>query len=239
MSFAVGSKLAPNAIVRAPACGQSRSRRALQVNATSWDPEGLFRTGPQSGIIDRKLIGQRMATDQEYKAQVATFITQQKEERQQRRDARTPPTDNYDLVEYFLDMDTEDMEYEVARCRPQLNKDFFAVMDKLVGVQRLSTQPDEERLAELDTLREYLKNATEAVDNATAAVSAAPERLKKLLMSKDKKGTLLEMAGAGEIDQALIDLMEQNIAGATAAGQEEAAEFMKKVQQATMRYLIT
>ena len=180
-----------------------------------------------------------MSTDQEYKAQVTTFIQQQKEDVQKRRDGRVVPTDNYDLVEYFLNMDTEDMEYEVARCRPQLNKDFYAVLDKLIGVQRLSTQPDEDRLAELDTLREYLTKAAEAVDNATAAVTAAPERLKKLLMSKDKKATLLDMAGAGEIDQALMDLMEQNIAGAKAAGQEEAAEFMKKVQQATMRYLIT
>ena len=131
------------------------------------------------------------------------------------------------------------MEYEIARCRPQLSKDFFLVVDKLIGVQRLSTQPDEERLAELDTLREYLSKAVEAVDNATQAVAAAPIRLKKLLESKDKKATLLEMAGAGEIDQALMDLLDQNIAGAKEAGQDQAAEFMTKVKQATARYLIT
>jgi hypothetical protein len=199
----------------------------------------MFKAPPQTGLIDRKLMGERAATDQEYKAQVATFIQQQKDDRQKRRDERTPPTDPHDLVEYFLNMDTEDMEYEVARCRPLMSKDFFAVIDKLAGVERLSTQPDEDRLAELDALREFLTTAVDAVDNATKAVAAAPERFKKLMMSTDKKATLLDMAGAGEIDQPLMDLMEQNIEGAKAAGQEEAAEFMTKVQQAARRFLVS
>ena len=181
-------------------------------------------------------MGQRVSSDDEYKTQVTAFITQQKEERQDRRDARTPPTDNYDLIEYFLNMDTEDMEYEVARCRPQMDKEFFAVIDKLAGVERLSPTPDEDRLAELDTLREFLSKSVEAVDNATQALAAAPARFMKLMQSKDKKATLLEMAGEGEIDQALMDLMDQNIAGAKAAGQDEAAEFMEKVQNAARRF---
>jgi len=190
------------------------------------------------GLIDRKLMGQRIDTDQEAQSTISNFIALQKEETQKRRDSRTPPEDPHDLVEYFLDSDSADMEFEVARCRPLLNKDFFGVLDKLVGVQRFSSAPDEDRLAELETLRDYLNEAVAAVDKATAAVAAAPERLKKLLASKDKKAILLEMAGAGEIDQALMDLMEQNIEGAEAAGQKEAAEFMTKVRQAAGRYLI-
>ena len=198
----------------------------------------MFKAPPQAGIIDRKLMGERAASDQEYKAQVTTFIAQQKEERQKKRDERTPPSDPHDLVEYFLNTETEDMEYEVARCRPLMDKGFFAVIDKLAGVERLSPTPDEDRLAELDALRDFLTAAAEAVDNATKAVAAAPERFKKLMMATDKKATLLEMAGAGEIDQPLMDLMEQNIEGAKAAGQEDAAQFMEKVQQAARRFLV-
>lgn len=51
--------------------------------------------------------------------------------------------------------------------------------------------------------------AVAAVDAAATSVAAAPARLKKLLEAKDKKACLLEMAGAGEIDQALIDLLDQ------------------------------
>jgi hypothetical protein len=198
----------------------------------------MFKTPPQSGLIDRKLMGERVASDQEYKTQVTAFIQQQKDERQAKRDARLPPDDPYDLIEYFLDTDAEDMEYEVARCRPLLTADFFATLTKQAGIERVSPQPDEDRLAELDGLREFLEAAVKAVDNATTALAAAPARLKKLLESKDKKATLLEMAGDGEIDAALMDLIEQNIAGAKAAKQDQAAEFMTKVQQAAARYLI-
>jgi len=210
----------------------------MVVRATSWDPEGLFKTGPTPGIIDRKLMGQRAETDAEARSSISAFMALQKEETQKRRDARVVPDDPHDLVEYFLDTESGDMEYEVARCRPKLDKNFFATLDKLVGVERFSPAPDEDRLAELETLREYLTTVAEAVDKATEAVAAAPERLKKLLLSKDKKETLLEMAGAGEVDQALMDLLEQNIAGAEAAGQKDAAEFMTKVRQACAKYYI-
>ena len=216
-----------------------RNRGVQTCASTSWDPEGLFQgSAPTPGLIDRKLMEQRVSSDQDSKVAMEQVFEAQRLEVAKRRDSRTPPEDAHDLVEYFLETEAMDMEYEVARCRPKLDKDFFAVLDKLVGIERLSTAPDEDRLIELETLRDFLTEATEAVDQATEQVSAAPERMKKLLMSKDKKATLLEMAGAGEIDQALIDLLQQNIEGAREAGQEDAAEFMTKVQQAAKRYLI-
>lgn len=45
-------------------------------------------------------------------------------------------------------------------------------------------------------------------------------------------------AAANEIDRSMIDLLDQNIEGATAAKQEQAAEFMRKVKQAALRYLV-
>ena len=38
-----------------------------------------------------------------------------------------------DLVEFFLDTEATEMEFEVARCRPRLTPDFFAHLDKRVG----------------------------------------------------------------------------------------------------------
>jgi hypothetical protein len=213
-------------------------RLALSVSATAWDPEGLFKSAPTPGLIDRKLMQSRVGEDQDTKAAMEQVFQAQKLEVTKRRESRTPPTDPHDLVEYFLDTEATDMDYEVARCRPSLDKDFFATVDRLVGVERFSPAPDEDRLAELETLRDFLKEAVEAVDNAATAVAAAPERMRKLLVAKDKKAMLLEMAGAGEIDQPLIDLLQQNIDGAKNGGQKEAAEFMTKVQQAAMRYLI-
>lgn len=223
-------------------------------------------------------MGERVQEDGDSKAIMDSFMAAHKEEVQQRRESREVPEDAYDLVEYFLDTEAPDMAYEVARCRPKLDDEFFTVLNKLVGtlfvlfvrtyayvcvyvvmktrrrqktmhhqvflciyagMEQLSPAPDEERLAELEMLRDYLKEAVEAVDNATKQVTAAPERLKKLIESKNKKETLLQMAGDNEIDQAFMDLLEQNIEGAQEAGRDDVVEFMTKIRQAAGKYLIS
>lgn len=224
---------------RSTARSTARSgRNGLRVAATAWDPEGLFKSAPAEGIIERKLFQQQIAGDKEFGRKMEEFAFQQAQELQKKREARTPPTDPLALAEYFLDTEAPEMEWEVARCRPMLTKEFFADLDRRIGLERFSTMPDEERLAELTTLREYLNEGVEAVDKAAQSLAAPQERLKKLLEAKDKKAVLLEMAAANEVDRSLIDLLDQNIEGATAAKQDQAAEFMKKVKMAAMRYLV-
>lgn len=71
--------------------------------------------------------------------------------------ARTEPTDDPGLIEYLLNTDMVDMQYEVTRFRPRLTPEFFTVLDKTIGEERFQTEPDEDRLAELDSLRAYLE----------------------------------------------------------------------------------
>ena len=52
------------------------------------DPEGLFRTGPQAGMIERKLMQQRIGKDEESKASVIAFQQQQRAELQKKREVR-------------------------------------------------------------------------------------------------------------------------------------------------------
>jgi hypothetical protein len=63
--------------------------------------------------------------------------------------------------------------------------------------ERFAAKPDEERLVELETLRQYLEEASEAVDKAVASNISAVERMKKLLTAQDKKAMILEMAEVG------------------------------------------
>jgi hypothetical protein len=60
--------------------------------------------------------------------------------------------------------------------------------------ERFAAKPDEERLAELDMLRQYLDEAKQAVDIAVASNISAVERMKKLLTAPDKKEMIREMA---------------------------------------------
>ncbi len=136
-------------------------------------------------------------------------------------------------------MQAEDMDFEVARCRPLLTPEFFKELNDLVGRERFAPKPDQERLAELETLRDYLEGMSKAVDQAVAATSSAKDKVKRLLEAQDKKACILEMAENNEIDQALMDLLQQNIDMARQAEMEPQAAFMEKVKLALSKYLVT
>ena len=71
--------------------------------------------------------------------------------------------------------------------------------------QRFANPPNENRLAELESLRDFLKETLSLLDKRTQEMAAPAERLKALLMSKDKKATILEMAGMH--DPSHLDLL--------------------------------
>jgi hypothetical protein len=224
-------------LVSMPGTGGRMNEPAPVVNH---DPEGLFKgSAPQAGLIEQKMMRKRVEADAQSKEATASSIRAAREELAAKRDERVVPDDERDLVEFFLSTEAADVEWEVARCKPRLTKDFFAVLDTLVGTERFSPAPDEERLAELELLRTYLLEAGEAVERAAVQTAAPAERLKKLLAAPDKKACLLEMAAANEIDAGFFALLDQNIEGARAAGEAEAAEFMTKVKQAAARYSVT
>ncbi|WIA44033.1 hypothetical protein OEZ86_010404 [Tetradesmus obliquus] len=212
----------------------------MRVYATSYDPDNLFAgSAPRQGLIERRLMAKQMETDKEFAKAVTMARDDDQKKIMLRRQSRQPPADHVELVEFFLNTQADDMEFEVARCRPQLTPEFFKQLDTLVGQERFSPKPDEERLAELDLLRKYLEEAVEAVDKAVAANISAVERMKKLLSSPDKKQAISDMAAANEIDVALIDLLQQNIEAAKGAGQDDAAAFMEKVKNAAAKFLVT
>lgn len=68
-------------------------------------------------------------------------------------------------------------------------------MNLPAGEQRFSSSPEEGRIAELESLQNFLKEGITAIDSRTSALAAPTERLRKLLTAKDKKATINEMAG--------------------------------------------
>ena len=98
---------------------------------------------------------------------------------------------------------------------------------------------NEDLLAELEAVKQFLEQGTKDFDARSQQLVAPLDRMKKLLMAQDKKGMLLEMAGNNEIDQPLLDLLQQNIEAAKAAGQEDPAMFMQKIRDAAQRFMIS
>ncbi|EFJ50247.1 hypothetical protein VOLCADRAFT_80381 [Volvox carteri f. nagariensis] len=222
-----------------PVCIRSSRRNSVRVYAVNYDPEQLFKRPPETGLISRRMTHKMMEQNKDFASQMQRAKDDIRRQVLTRREARNPPEDPMELVEYMLNTEAEDMEFEVARCRPKLTPAFFKQLDSVIGAERFAAKPDQERLAELETLRQYLEEAVEAVDKAVVKTASAAERLKKLLTAKDKKETILEMVAANEIDQALVDLLQQNIDAAKAAEQTAPAEFMEKVKMAVSKYLVT
>lgn len=47
--------------------------------------------------------------------------------------ARKQPSTQAEVIEYLLSTETGEMQYETARCRPQLDASFFTYLDRQVG----------------------------------------------------------------------------------------------------------
>ncbi|GLC35461.1 hypothetical protein PLESTB_000204700 [Pleodorina starrii] len=228
-----------SSVINTPSCGRSSRRSTVRVYAVNYDPENVFKRPPEQGLIARRMTQKLMEQNKEFASQMQRAKDDIRRQVLTRREARNPPDDHMELIEFMLNTDAEDMEFEIARCRPKLTPAFFKQLDSVIGAERFAAKPDQERLAELDTLRQYLEEAVEALDKAVVKTASAADRLKKLLTSRDKKETILEMAAANEIDQALVDLLQQNIDAAKAAEQTGPAEFMEKVKVAVSKYLVT
>ncbi|DBA65714.1 hypothetical protein WJX79_007452 [Trebouxia sp. C0005] len=214
-----------------------RGGKRLQVVAVGWDPEGILRA-PQGDHISRRTMSKQVEDNKEMQADLAKREAELKAEMEQSRQARKQPTTQAQVIEYLLSTETGEMQYETARCRPQLDDSFFAYLDSQIAEQRFASPMNENRLAELESLREFLKETVALLDSRTKQIAAPAERLKALLMSKDKKAAILEMAESNQIDEPLLNLLKQNADAARAAGQPEPAEFMEKIRDAARKFLI-
>lgn len=126
------------------------------------------------------------------------------------------------MIEYFLDTEAQELEFEIARLRPRLNQEFFSHLKFELGQLRFAvskTQDMEDRLIELEALQKALLEGTEAYDNMQADLITARKSLTKILTSKDVKATLLELVEQNKINRSLLTLLDENIANAQKSDQ--------------------
>ncbi|XP_010259055.1 PREDICTED: uncharacterized protein LOC104598603, partial [Nelumbo nucifera] len=203
------------------------------------DPEGLLGP-PQTGHIARREFQRRLERDAEAREAFQLQIREEQERRRALRQSRVPPETSAELIEYFLDTEAQELEFEVARLRHQLNEEFFSHLQSEVGQLRFAvtrTEAMEDRLVELETMQKVLLEATEAYDKMQVDLITARESLTKILTSKNIKATLLEMVERNKLNRSLLTLLDENIAGAQKSNQKEAAAFMEKVRSAVVKYM--
>ncbi|XP_057977501.1 uncharacterized protein LOC131164377 [Malania oleifera] len=215
--------------------GRSRSR----ISCVGWDPERLFGP-PQTGHIARREFQRRLERDAEAREAFERQVREEKERRLSLRQSRLVPDTSAELIEYFLDTEAQEIEFEIARLRPRLNQEFFSHLQFELGQLRFAvskTQDAEDRLIELEALKKALLEGTEAYDKMQADVIKAKQSLSTILTSKDAKATLLEMVERNELNRSLLTLLDENIANAQKGGQKQAAAFMEKLRSAILKYM--
>ncbi|KAI3410207.1 uncharacterized protein J3R85_018898 [Psidium guajava] len=218
---------------------QRLGHRPRRISCVGWDPEGLFGP-PQTGHLARREFRRRLEKDAEAREEFERHVREEKERRRAVRESRDLPDTPAELIEYFLDTEAQEMEFEMARMRPRLNEAFFAHLQFELGQLRFSvskTQDMEDRLIELEALQKALLEGTEAYEKMQADLVKAKNSLTKLLTSKDVKATLLEMVEQNELNRSLLTLLDENIANAQKGNQEKIAVYMEKIRAAVLKYM--
>ncbi|CAA2995302.1 Hypothetical predicted protein [Olea europaea subsp. europaea] len=209
-----------------------------KIRCIGWDPEGILRA-PQTGHIAKQEFKRRLEKDAEAKEAFERHVREEKEHRRALRESRVIPDTAAELVEYFLDTEAQEIEFEIARMRPRLNEEFFLHLKGELGKLRFAvskTQEMEDRLIELEALQKALQEGT-AYDKMQDELVNARKNLMKILTSDNVKTTLLEMVEQNELNRSLLTLLDENIANAYHANQKQAAEYMEKLRGAMLKYI--
>ncbi|KAK9716437.1 hypothetical protein RND81_06G233300 [Saponaria officinalis] len=205
-----------------------------------WDPEGIYKTPPQTGHLARLEFKKKLEKDDDAKEAYERHLREEFQRREALRQSRVIPDTSAGLIEYFLDTEAQEIEYEISRLRPRLDDEFFRDLKSELGLLRFAvtkTQEMEDRLIELEALQKALLEGTEAYDKMQNELVKAKQSLTKIFTSKDIKTTLLEMVELNELNRSLLTLLDENIASAHRCNQKQAAEYMEKIRGSVIKYV--
>ncbi|KAK9103233.1 hypothetical protein Sjap_020487 [Stephania japonica] len=222
-----------------PSSARRPSSSRPKIMCVTWDPEGLLGA-PKTGHIARLEFKRRLERDAEAREAFQQHVREEKDRRRVLRESRATPDGPEELIEYFLDTEAQELEFEIARLRPRLNEELFSHLKFELGQLRFAvskTQEMEDRLIELEALQKALTEGTEAYDKLQTDLVTAKSSLAQILTSKDVKATLLEMVEQNKLSRSLLALLDENIANAHKVEQKEVAAFMEKVRAAVLKYM--
>mmetsp|Transcript_1873 Transcript_1873/g.6709 ORF Transcript_1873/g.6709 Transcript_1873/m.6709 type:complete len:303 (+) Transcript_1873:139-1047(+) len=195
----------------------------------AWDPDNLLGDVEEE---DKDLIGQRLKVREEELAE-----KKRKEEEKKREEDRLAlakfreerwaayPRGNADgMIQYLLETEENEMEFELTRMKPDLDEAFFTGLRAYL--EGMEDGPEKERVQALENVtREF----ADYIEKVSQAMASPAERLRALLKSPNKKQHIREMAINKEIDTNLLALLQANVDGAQKAGEEEIASFMLSI----------
>lgn len=215
------------------------NQRKSTIVCIGWDPEGILAP-PSGGHLARQQFRKSLEKDSDAREAFERQVREEKERLQALRESRKVPETPKELIEYLLDTEAQDFEFEIARMRPRINEEFFSELKSELGQIRFAvnkTTAMEDRLVELEALEKAIQEGKEAYDKMQGDLTKAKENLTKILTSKDVKATLLDLVERNEVNRTLLTLLDENISSAHGANQTQAAEYMEKLRGAVLKYI--
>lgn len=212
---------------------------AAKICCIGWDPEGILGS-PQPGHISRLEFKRRLDKDADAREAFERQVREEKDRRLSLRESRLIPDTTAELVEFLLDTEAREIEFEIARLRSRLDDEFFSHLRLELGKLRFAvskTQDIEDRVIELETLQKALEEGIEAYDKLQSELVRARKSLMEILTSKDVKATLLDLVERNEVNRSLLTLLDENIANAHQASQTQAAAYMEKLRGTMLKYI--
>lgn len=185
-------------------------------------------------------VKKKLMQDAGAREEINRQLRQETERRRALRESRVVPDTIPALIEFFLDTEAREMEFEIARLRTRLTKEFFDHVQLELTQLRFAvsrTNEMEDRMIELEAMKKVLEEGLEAYDKMQTDLVLSRERLAKILQSKDKKATMLEMVERNELTRSVLALLDENISSAIKSDQKEAAEFMEKIRATMLKYM--
>lgn len=98
--------------------------QAAKIRCIGWDPEGILGA-PRPGHIARMEFKRRLEKDAEAREDFERQVRDEKDRRRKLRETREIPDTVEQLVEYFLDTEAQEVEFEIARLRPRYISLFY------------------------------------------------------------------------------------------------------------------
>ncbi|BBN69848.1 hypothetical protein Prudu_1199S000200 [Prunus dulcis] len=167
---------------------------------------------PQTGHLARIEFKRRLERDADAREAFERQVIEEKSA------SRAAPDTAEELIEYFLNTEAREIEFEISRLRPRLDKEFFSHLQYELGQLRFAvskTQDIEDRLIELEALQKALQEGTEAYDKMQTDLIKTKQSLTKVLTSKDVKATVFTRDGErNELNRSFLTLLDENIANA-------------------------
>lgn len=198
----------------------------------SWDPESEFGAASNDDLIGKNMAMRLQKQEDEEFERKSEEKKKLRAELEAHRAARTLPTgDPAKILEYLLQTEINELEFEMTRCRPELTPEFFENVEAEV-----LTAVEGERKEQLKAMLKATNEFVVFMDANVKALATPQEKLKALLEAPNKREKIADMGANGEIDDPFMALFFANIDGAYSSGNMQAGDFMTKVYDACKKF---